>query len=156
MKRFLLALLPVTLMLTACEQVNQRLGLEDPARKEARQDGEGKAVGSACRQSGRAIEDCYAIYYWLPKASIFAGWREMNDYMLSNKLEIVQPRYEPPGSPDEMRKKRRKPAEEETEDVGKNEAEKADSAAAAGKPAEGDKPDTAAKPAPAAKPSAKP
>ena len=62
--------------------------------------------GVGSRIAARAIEDCYAIYYWLPKASIFAGWREMNDYMLANKLEVVQPRYEPPGSPQEMRRRR--------------------------------------------------
>ena len=82
----------VTLLgLSACEQVNQKLGLEDPAKKEAKAEQEAKAVGSACRQSGRAIEDCYSIYGWLPKAGIYAGWREMDEYMRENKLEGVAP-----------------------------------------------------------------
>lgn len=106
-----LALLPFFVLATAgCEQVNQRLGLEDPAKKEARVEGEGKAVGSACRQSGRAIEDCYSIYNWLPKAAIFAGWREMDAYMRENSIDTtapVLPPAEPPGS-----KKKKKAAEE--------------------------------------------
>lgn len=73
--------------------VQQRLGLQDPAKLEAIADGEGRAVGAGCRQSGRAIEDCYALYDRLPKASIFAGWRDMNDYMIANKLDTVTPSH---------------------------------------------------------------
>lgn len=98
-------ILPLWLALAGCDQIQQRLGLEDLAAKAARDEEEGKAVGSACRQSGRAIEDCYAIYHWLPKAPIFAGWREMNDYMLENKLEEVHPVLPPPQPPSNGRKK---------------------------------------------------
>lgn len=111
MTRSLLPLVPLLLVLAGCDQVNQRLGLEDQAKKEARLQGEGRAVGSACRQSGRAIEDCYTIYYWLPKSPIFEGWRDMNDYMTANKLETVQPQFEPPGSPGEARARRAKAEE---------------------------------------------
>lgn len=95
------------LLLAGCDQVNQRLGLEDPVKKEARLEAEGKAVGSGCRQSGRAIEDCYSLYNWLPKAAIFAGWREMNDYMLANKLAEVEPKLPPATAPENSRKKRK-------------------------------------------------
>lgn len=95
------------LLLAGCDQVNQRLGLEDPAKKEARLEAEGKAVGSGCRQSGRAIEDCYSLYNWLPKAAIFAGWREMNDYMLANKLTEVEPKLPPASAPENSRKRRK-------------------------------------------------
>lgn len=95
--------------LTGCDQVTAKLGLEDPARKEARLEPEAKAVGSACRQSGRAIEDCYAIYTWLPKAGIYAGWREMDEYMRDNNLETVAPQLPPPEPPGA--KKKKKPAE---------------------------------------------
>ncbi|HOI51713.1 MAG TPA: hypothetical protein PLN02_05005, partial [Azonexus sp.] len=70
---------------------------------------EGKAVGSACRQSGRAIEDCYSIYSWLPKASIYEGWREMDEYMRENKLETITPQLPPPEPPG-SKKKRPAPA----------------------------------------------
>lgn len=106
-----LALIAV-LALTACDQVEQKLGLEDPAKKEARMEPEAKAVGSACRQSGRAIEDCYAIYGWLPKAGIYAGWREMDEYMRENKLETVAPQLPPPEPPG-TKKKARKAASDE-------------------------------------------
>ncbi len=83
------------LLLGGCDMVQQRLGLQDPAKLEAIAEGEGRAVGAGCRQSGRAIEDCYALYDRLPKAAIFSGWRDMNDYMLANKLDVVSPRYGP-------------------------------------------------------------
>lgn len=98
-----IALLP----LAGCDQVNQKLGLEDPAKKEARVEAEAKAVGSACRHSGRAIEDCYSIYSWLPKAGVYAGWREMDEYMRANQIETIAPQLppaEPPGT------KKKKPA----------------------------------------------
>ena len=110
--RLLALLLPLCLSLAGCDQIQQRLGLEDQAAKAARDDEEGKAVGSACRQSGRAIEDCYSIYHWLPKAPIFAGWREMNDYMLENKLAEVRPVLPPPQPPSNGRKKAKAAATE--------------------------------------------
>lgn len=119
------------LTLAGCDQLAAKMGLEDPARKEARLEPEAKAVGSACRQSGRAIEDCYSIYSWLPKAGIFAGWREMDEYMRENKLETVAPQLPPPEPPGA--KKRKKPA-----DNGGNGSEtaKAEGEAASGKEAE--------------------
>lgn len=95
------------LFLAGCDQVNQKLGLEDPAKKEATQQAEGKAVGSACRQSGRAIEDCYSIYSWLPKASIYEGWKEMDAYMRENQLETVAPQLPPPESPSAAKKRKK-------------------------------------------------
>jgi hypothetical protein len=100
-----LFLVVAVLGLSACDQINQKLGLEDPARKEARTESEAKAVGSACRQSGRAIEDCYSIYGWLPKAGIYAGWREMDEYMRENKLETIEPQLPPPEPPGTRKKK---------------------------------------------------
>ena len=96
----------IILALTACDQVGQKLGLEDPAKKEARMEPEAKAVGSACRQSGRAIEDCYSIYGWLPKAGIYAGWRDMDEYMRENKLETITPQLPPPEAPGARKKKK--------------------------------------------------
>lgn len=86
--------------LTGCEQVNELLGLEDLAQKEARLEADGKAVGGGCRQSGRALEDCYAIYSWLPRAAVYAGWRDMDAYMRENNIETIEPQLppvEPPG-----------------------------------------------------------
>ena len=95
------------LTLSGCDQVAQKMGMEDPAKKEARLEPDGKAVGSGCRQSGRAIEDCYAIYSWLPKSAVFAGWREMDEYMRENKLETIVPQLPPPEGPGGARKKKK-------------------------------------------------
>ncbi len=146
--------------LTGCEQVNQALGLEDAAKKEARQEAEGRAVGGACRHSGRAIEDCYAIYTWLPKAAVFGGWRDMDTYMRENKIDTVAPQLPPPEPPG---KKRKKPADGEEGETGKkpDSAEKGEKTDKTGdkaeKPAEkGEKPADKATEKPAARPATKP
>ena len=108
MHKLLLAL-PLTLALTGCDIIQQQMGIEDPTEKAAKADAEGRAVGGACRQSGRAIEDCYSIYSWLPKAAIYQGWRDMDSYMRENKLDTVEPQLPPPQPPG-ARKKRRPPA----------------------------------------------
>jgi hypothetical protein len=90
--------------LSACDLIQQQMGIEDPVAKAAKTDAEGKAVGGACRQSGRAIEDCYSIYAWLPKAPIYDGWRDMDAYMRDNKLETVEPLLPPVSAPGTRRK----------------------------------------------------
>jgi hypothetical protein len=147
MKLRSLLFLAATTLLGACDQISQQLGLEDAQRKELKADAEGKAVGSACRQSGRAIEDCYSLYRWLPKASIFAGWREMNDYMQANNLGVVEPKL-PPAGPDDKKKtaKASNPASEErkagesetkaTANKSEQKAETSDEPAASGKKGE--------------------
>ena len=52
-------------------------------------------MGAACRHAGRAIEDCFALNRRTDKASIYAGWREMDDYMRENKIEAVAPELQP-------------------------------------------------------------
>jgi hypothetical protein len=89
----------LTLSLAGCDMIQQELGIEDPETKAARSDADGRAVGGGCRQSGRAIEDCYAIYAWLPKSSIYEGWRDMDAYMRENKLETVEPQLPPVAAP---------------------------------------------------------
>ena len=74
-------------LLAGCEQ----LGIESPEKIAAAKQAEGSAVGGACRHAGRAIEDCYALNKKADKAAVFAGWREMNDYMRDNKIEPVPP-----------------------------------------------------------------
>ena len=67
------------------------LGVETPEKAAAAREADGKAIGAACRHAGRAIEDCFAIYKKADRAAIFAGWRDMNDYMRENKIEPVPP-----------------------------------------------------------------
>jgi hypothetical protein len=75
------------LLLAGCDL----FGGESAESVAARREAEGKAVGSACRHAMRAIEDCYTLNPKAPKASVFAGWREMDEYMRENKLEGVAP-----------------------------------------------------------------
>ena len=89
----------LSLGLSACDMIQQQMGIESQAAKDARADADGKAVGGACRQSGRAIEDCYSIYSWLPRASVYEGWRDMDAYMRDNKLETIVPQLPPVAAP---------------------------------------------------------
>jgi len=82
-----LILIFLTPLLAGCEQ----LGFEDPAAEKAREEAEGKAIGSGCRQTGRVLEDCYQINRKAPKAAIFSGWRDMDGYMRENKIEEIKP-----------------------------------------------------------------
>ena len=88
----LLALLP---LITGCEQVAELLELPNPSRDAARLESEGRAIGSACRHAGRSLEDCYTLNGSAEKAAVFAGWRDMNDYMMEHKLEVVPSRLTP-------------------------------------------------------------
>jgi hypothetical protein len=54
-----------------------------------------KAVGAACRHAGRALEDCYTLNPKTHQAGVFEGWRDMNDYMASNKIETIKPEIPP-------------------------------------------------------------
>ncbi|WP_434634478.1 hypothetical protein [Chromobacterium sp. CV08] len=80
MKRLLL--LAAMLALGGCNWVNSVTGLSKESDK---------AVGAACRQTGRSLEACYLRNPDADKASIYSGWREMNEYMAKNKLETMEP-----------------------------------------------------------------
>ncbi|MDD5177042.1 MAG: hypothetical protein PHQ05_11540 [Sterolibacterium sp.] len=114
-----LYLLLTLFALTACEQ----LGLDDQAKIAAAREAEGRAIGNACRQTGRVLEECYALNPKYQKAAIFAGWRDMDGYMRENKIENA----ERPGS--EAKSAEAKPTE------AKSVAEKPKEANAAAKPA---------------------
>lgn len=105
MKRIIViaALLPA---LSACDQLKDRMGIPDPAKVEA----EGKAIGGACRHAGRGLEDCYRLNPRAEKSSVFAGWKEMNEYMIKNNMQAV-----PPAVPAEEPVKHEKAAEPEPE-----------------------------------------
>jgi len=81
-------------LLAGCEM----LGIESSEKVAALKEGEGKAIGSACRHANRAIEDCYALNPRAQKAAVFAGWREMDEYMRENKLEAVAPTLDRTGA----------------------------------------------------------
>ena len=86
MQRHVLSIaLTVAGFLSGCDA----LGIDSPEKLAAVRDADGKAIGGACRHAGRAIEDCYTMNKKADKAAVFAGWRDMNDYMRENKIEPV-------------------------------------------------------------------
>jgi hypothetical protein len=114
MRRPFATLLLSALLLTGCDQ----LGIETPALANARKEADSKAIGGACRHAGRAIEDCYTLNKKADKAAVYAGWREMNEYMRENKLEPVLPVIppEPPKPPKLPKVAASKPADGEEAD----------------------------------------
>jgi hypothetical protein len=75
-------MLCILLSLTGCDKLMEIVN---------KQQANGKAIGAACRHSGRALEDCYRRNTRIPKADIFAGWKDMNEYMQQKKMETIQP-----------------------------------------------------------------
>lgn len=75
----------VLLALAGCDQ----LGIESASAVAARREAEGKAIGAGCRHAARSVEACYEQNRRADKAAVFAGWRDMNDYMRENKLEAM-------------------------------------------------------------------
>ena len=87
--------LSLVLLLGGCDL----LGGEDPVKVAAAKEADGKAVGGACRHSGRALEDCYVMNPKAPKSAVYAGWRDMDAYMRENNIHAVVPDLvDPPSS----------------------------------------------------------
>jgi len=84
-------LIPALLLCTAAVAGCDMLGVDSAEKLAAAREADGRAIGGACRHANRAIEDCYALNKKADKASVFAGWRDMNDYMRENKIEPVAP-----------------------------------------------------------------
>lgn len=92
----------VALLLAGCDL----LGL-GPDPRIAQKEADAKAIGAACRNGLRGIEDCYALNKGVNKAAIYAGWLEMDAYMRENKLEgqraeIVAPPAAPAAPAEEI------------------------------------------------------
>jgi hypothetical protein len=60
-----------------------------PDPRIAQREAEASAIGGACRYALRGIEDCYTLNPRALKASVFSGWRDMDQYMRDNKVEGV-------------------------------------------------------------------
>lgn len=110
----LLAVCTLVLLLAGCDKI-PGLG---PDPRVAQREEEAKAIGGACRHALRGLEDCYTLNPRAPKASVFAGWKDMDAYMRDNKIE---------GAPSVLGKADSKP--ERSERSGDADAEPRDSAA---------------------------
>ena len=88
MRRLTLMLsIAAPLWLAGCDM----LGIEAASAVAARREAEGKAVGAGCRHAARSVEQCYALNKRADKSAVFAGWREMNDYMREYKIDAMPP-----------------------------------------------------------------
>jgi hypothetical protein len=94
----------VLLALGGCDQLKERAGIPDPAKVEA----EGKAIGSACRHAGWGLEDCFRLNQEASKPAMFAGWKEMNEYMLKNDMQAMEPTVSPEGTAPHASPKKKK------------------------------------------------
>ncbi|MDY0071409.1 MAG: hypothetical protein RBR77_02020 [Thauera sp.] len=89
------ALCAALLPLGGCDMLSELFEIPNPARENAERKAEGAAIGGACRHAGRSLEDCYALNPGADKAAVFAGWREMNDYMMAHNLSEVPSQFVP-------------------------------------------------------------
>ncbi len=123
-------LITLILLLAGCDQIKERAGFPDPVRVEA----EGKAIGGACRHAGRGLEDCYRLNAEASKPAIYAGWKEMNEYMAKNNIVAVEPTIPPealmPPEPAPRKKSKKVDAEvdEGEAETGKKSASEKDAA----------------------------
>lgn len=60
-----------------------------PDPRIAQRDADARAIGGACRYALRGIEDCYRLNDKSSKAQIFAGWKDMDQYMRDNKIDGI-------------------------------------------------------------------
>ena len=88
-------ILVLALLLGGCDLIDQLMA--DP--KAAQRESDAKAIGGGCRHGLRSIEDCYAMNEKASKSAIFAGWKDMDQYMRDNKLEGVESKGLKPDSP---------------------------------------------------------
>ena len=84
-RRILLAVALVSL-LAGCDKISAIPGL-GPDPRIAQREEEAKAIGGACRHALRGLEDCYTLNPKANKASVFTGWKDMDQYMRENKIE---------------------------------------------------------------------
>ncbi|GAB4402880.1 MAG: hypothetical protein OHK0048_21160 [Rhodoferax sp.] len=75
----------LVLPLAACDL----LGL-GPDPRVLQKAADAKAIGAACRYGLRSLEDCYTLNKGVSRSNIYAGWREMDEYMRENKIEGIR------------------------------------------------------------------
>ena len=83
----------VSLSLTACDYVSS---FTKPKQTPEEAKAEGIALGAGCRQAGQSLEDCYQRNPDALKAGIFAGWKDMHEYMAAKNIQTVLPPVPPP------------------------------------------------------------
>ena len=80
-----LLLTAIALLLAGCDLPGM-----GPDPRIAQREADAKAIGGACRFGLRSIEDCYSLNEKASKADMFAGWKDMDQYMRENKIEGIR------------------------------------------------------------------
>jgi hypothetical protein len=81
-----LRVLPLVLLLSGCNWLNHVTGLSKD---------DDRAIGAACRQTGRSLEECFRRNPDADKAQVYTGWREMHEYMTKQALPTMSPPPDP-------------------------------------------------------------
>ena len=76
------------------------LGIESPEQIAAKREADGRAIGAGCRHAARSVEACYELNKRADRSAIFAGWKEMHEYMAENKIEAVPSAAEAEAEPE--------------------------------------------------------
>ena len=79
-------ILSLVTVLAGCNWIGNVSGLNRDANR---------ATGAACRQTGRSLEACYLRNPDADRAQIYAGWKEMSEYMAKNNLPLMAPPPDP-------------------------------------------------------------
>jgi hypothetical protein len=87
----------VTLSLSACDYIGS---FSKPKQTPEEAKAEGIALGAGCRQAGQSLEDCYTRNPEALKAGIFAGWKDMHEYMAAKNIQNSTPPPPPAPAPD--------------------------------------------------------
>lgn len=89
----------LVLVLGGCDFIS---GMMDSRTPEQVRD-EGIALGAGCRQSGQTLEDCYKKNPKSQKAGVYAGWKEMHEYMAAMNIETAKKAEEKKPEPDPIK-----------------------------------------------------
>jgi type IV secretory pathway VirB10-like protein len=79
----LVAILALSLSLGACDYISS---FNKPKQTPEEAKAEGIALGAGCRLAGQSLEDCYQRNPNSLKAGIFAGWKDMHEYMAAKNI----------------------------------------------------------------------
>jgi type IV secretory pathway VirB10-like protein len=119
----LIAMLALSLTLGGCDYV---ASFTKPKQTPEEAKAEGIALGAGCRQAGQSLEDCYQRNPDKLKAGIFAGWKDMHEYMAAKNIQTIVPPPMPEKTEADTAKDKEAPKDDRTARRERREREKAE------------------------------
>ena len=126
----LIAMLALSLTLGGCDYV---ASFTKPKQTPEEAKAEGVALGAGCRQAGQSLEDCYQRNPDKLKAGIFAGWKDMHEYMAAKNIQTIVPPPAPEKTEADTAKDKEAPKDDRAARRERREREKAEKDAKDGK-----------------------